>query len=253
MRIVLLALTACLASATTAWPQPPNPGPAAAQSSLAAQAASTLEAEAAAVEDTAAQAEWVSEGRACEACPRRSVKRTLLQTTFLVNLAYEAANLARGQVTARITPQTWWANMKQGWVWDLDEFVVNQIGHPYQGNNYFNTGRSNGLSFYESAAVTAFGSATWEFYGETNHASLNDFSNTTLGGVALGEIFHRAAWLVRDPRAAGHDRLWREIGATVLDPITGLNRFASGDASRVTARPDDLVPSDLGAAVAAAV
>ena len=48
--------------------------------------------------------------------------------------------------------------------------------------------------------MTAFGSGTWEYFGETNHASLNDFINTTLGGIALGEMFHRAAWLVRDTR-----------------------------------------------------
>ena len=71
----------------------------------------------------------------------------LFETT-VVNVFYETANLIRGQVTAHITPKTWWANMEQGGVWDLDDFVVNQIGHPYQGNNYFNTGRANGLSFY---------------------------------------------------------------------------------------------------------
>ena len=100
--------------------------------------------------------------------------------------------------------------------------LVNQFGHPYQGNNYFNVGRANGLNFYESAALTAFGSSTWEYFGETNHASLNDFINTTLGGIALGEAFHRAAWLIRDTRASGSGRLWREIAATVLDPIDGL-------------------------------
>ena len=159
---------------------------------------------------------------------------------------YGLANLVRGQVTARVTPKTWWANMEQGWVWDLDDFTVNQIGHPYQGNNYFNTGRANGLSFYESAAVTAFGSSTWEYFGETNHASLNDFINTTLGGIALGEMFHRAAWLVRDTRATGRGRLWREIGATALDPITGVNRFMRG-MPRVTDKPADMVPSNLTA------
>jgi len=89
---------------------------------------------------------WVEEGRACEGCPPRSVGRALFQTT-IVNVLYGVANLARGQVTAEVTPKTWWANMEQGWVWDLDDFAVNQIGHPYQGNNYFNTGRANGLSF----------------------------------------------------------------------------------------------------------
>jgi hypothetical protein len=176
----------------------------------------------------------------------------VLQTT-VVNVLYELANLARGQVTARITPKTWWDNMEQGWVWDLDDFVVNQVGHPYQGNNYFNTGRANGLGFYESSAVTAFGSATWEFFGETNHASLNDFINTTLGGIALGEMFHRTAWLIRNPSASGRGRLWSEIGATAVDPITGANRFLSGDASRVSERPPDMVPSRLFAQGSAGV
>ena len=135
--------------------------------------------------------------------------------------------------------------MEHGWVWDLDDFAVNQVGHPYQGNNYFTSGRANGLSFYESAALTAFGSSTWEYFGETNLPSVNDFINTTLGGIALGEMFHRAAWLVRDTRASGRGRLWKEIGATVLDPITGLNRFITGDASRVSEKPGDMVPSTL--------
>ena len=201
---------------------------------------------------TPAQPSWIAERRACEGCPPRSVGRALFQTT-VVNVMYGVANLVRGQVTARVTPKTWWANMEQGWVWDLDDFTVNQIGHPYQGNNYFNTGRANGLSFYESAAVTAFGSATWEYFGETNHASLNDFINTTLGGIALGEMFHRAAWLARDTRATGRGRLWSEIGATVLDPITGVNRFMRGDASRVTDKPADMVPSALSASGSAGV
>jgi len=193
---------------------------------------------------------WQTEGRACEGCPPRSVGRALAQTT-IVNGFYELANLIRGQVTAHITPKTWWANMQQGWVWDLDDFAVNQVGHPYQGNNYFNTGRANGLNFWESSAVTAFGSATWEYYGETNHASLNDLINTTLGGIALGEMFHRTAWLIRDPQATGRGRLWREIGATVVDPITGANRFLRGDASRVAAKPADMVPSSLTAMASA--
>ncbi len=168
-------------------------------------------------------------------------------------MIYGLANLARGQATARITPTTWWVNMEQGWVWDLDDFAVNQIGHPYQGNNYFNAGRANGLSFYESAAMAAFGSATWEYFGETNHASLNDFINTTLGGIAIGEVLHRAAWLIRDPRASGRGRLWREIGATVVDPITGYNRFVSGDVSTVTDKPADMVPAALGTVASAGV
>ena len=204
------------------------------------------------VAQTPGQPSWLTERRACEGCPKRSVGRALFQTT-MVNVFYELANLARGQVTARITPKTWWDNMEQGWVWDLDDFTVNQIGHPYQGSNYFNTGRANGLSFWESAAVTAFGSATWEYYGETNFPSLNDLINTTLGGIALGEMFHRTAWLVRNTRATGRGRLWSEIGATAIDPVTGVNRFLRGDASRVSDKPADMVPSNMVASGALGV
>ncbi len=207
---------------------------------------------AASIAQTPVQPSWIVERRACEGCAPRSVGRALFQTT-VVNVMYGVANLVRGQVTARVTPKTWWDNLEQGWVWDLDDFTVNQIGHPYQGNNYFNTGRANGLSFYESAAVTAFGSATWEYFGETNHASLNDFINTTLGGIALGEMFHRTAWLVRNTHATGRGRMWSEIGATALDPITGVNRFMRGDASRVTDKPADMVPSNLSASGAGGV
>ena len=186
------------------------------------------------------------DNRPCPGCPPRRLGRAFWQVT-VVNVFYEMANLIRGQDTAKITPSTWWENMRRGWEWDLDDFVVNQIGHPYQGNNYFTVGRSNGLNFWESAAMTAFGSGTWEFFGETNQASLNDFINTTLGGIALGEMFHRTAWLVRDPTKTGKGRLWSEIGATVIDPMTGLNRFISGDSERVTAKPPEMVPEKLSA------
>jgi hypothetical protein len=75
---------------------------------------------------------------------------------------------------------------------------------------------------------------------------LNDLINTTLGGIALGEMFHRTAWLIRNTHATGRGRLWSEIGATALDPVTGANRFLTGDASRVVDKPEEMVPSGLG-------
>jgi len=194
------------------------------------------------------QSWWVTQGRACDGCPWRRPGHALLQSTY-INVVYGLANLARGQVTARITPATWWDNMQHGWVWDLDDFVVNQLGHPYQGNNYFTSARANGLNFWESSAVTAFGSGTWEYFGETNKASLNDFINTTLGGIALGEVFHRTAWLMRD--SGGSHRLSRELFATAVDPMTGINRFISGDYGNTTGKPPYALPSSLGGVVAA--
>ncbi|MDR0814956.1 MAG: DUF3943 domain-containing protein [Bacteroidales bacterium] len=72
-----------------------------------------------------------------------------------------------------------------------DWFPINQIGHPYQGSYYFIAGRSNGLDFYSSVALTALGSFEWEFFGETNTPGLNDLITTTFGGAALGEMLHR--------------------------------------------------------------
>lgn len=156
--------------------------------------------------------------------------RALLELAGL-HVAYGLFNLARGQVTAHITPASWWNNMQHGWEWDLDPFLVNQIGHPFQGSQYFAAGRANGLGFYESAAVTAFGSGSWEYFGETNRPSLNDFLNTTLGGVALGEMLHRTAWLVRGAPGATRQRRWRSIAALAVDPVTGLHRLARDEAA----------------------
>jgi hypothetical protein len=161
----------------------------------------------------------------------------------MVNAAYGLANLLRGHDTAKITPKTWWDNMKSGWEWDLNDFKTNQFGHPYQGNNYYTAARSNGMNFWESGAVAAFGSATWEYFGETNDASLNDFINTTLGGIALGEMFHRTAWLIRDTQKTGKSRMWNEIFATAIDPMSGFNRFTTGDAAKVMPKPAEMVPS----------
>src|SRR5687767_7696342 len=47
---------------------------------------------------------WAAERRACDGCPRRSVGRAFFDAT-MINVFYEVANLARGQVTARITPK----------------------------------------------------------------------------------------------------------------------------------------------------
>src|SRR5262245_15524828 len=183
--------------------------------------------------------------RPCDGCPPRRVWRSLFQTTW-VNVAYGLANLLRGHDTAKVTPKTWWDNMKNGWEWDLNDFKTNQFGHPYQGNNYYTAARSNGMNFWESSAVAAFGSATWEYFGETNDASLNDFINTTLGGIALGEMFHRTAWLIRDTSKTGKPRMGSELFARMFDPMSGFNRFTTGDADKVMPKPAEMVPSQLG-------
>ena len=173
------------------------------------------------------------------------VRRALLATAG-ISFFYHLGNRVRGEQTAKLSLSSWGANIKSGFEWDHDPFGVNQFGHPYQGSNYFNAGRANGMTFWKSSVLTAFGAASWELFGETNKPSMNDLINTTLGGIALGEMFHRTAWLVRDPSATGRTRWLREIAATVLDPVTSATRFVSRDASRVSEKSESLIPPSVG-------
>src|SRR5262245_32751914 len=76
-------------------------------------------------------------------------------------LFFQAANnrfnaWVRKDTTAYVTSETWRANLKGGWGWDQDNFLVNMMGHPYAGSLHFAGGRSNGLSFWASAPFTFF-------------------------------------------------------------------------------------------------
>jgi hypothetical protein len=192
----------------------------------------------------------------CPGCPKRRPWLAIGEVLG-INVLYNVVNLVikpeEEKIYFRTYPKIWWNNISYGFEWDDNTFMVNQFGHPYQGNNYFNAGRSNGLSFWESAPLAALGSLTWEYMGERHKPSLNDLVMTTMGGISLGEMFNRTAWLVRDPRLTGKPRLTREIIATVIDPITGLNRFLSGDAGKVTEKPAEYIPTNLLASFDAGV
>ncbi len=179
--------------------------------------------------------------RACSGCPERHVLRPYLES-IAINFLYNGINHLRGHPTANINFRSIRENLQAGFEWDDNAWRTNQFGHPYQGSNYFTAGRANGLTFWESSALAAFGSGTWEYFFENNRASLNDLINTTLGGIALGEVMHRSAWLVRDPTRSGRGR--KEIFATIIDPMSGLSRWMTGDFDRVAEKPADEVPTE---------
>ena len=143
---------------------------------------------------------------------------------------------------ARPRWQHWEDNVRFGWVWDEDNFVTNMFAHPYHGAMYFNAGRANGLDFWESAPLAFLGSWTWEYFGEKNRPSLNDFFMTSFGGIGLGEMFHRLGAAIRDNTKHGAARTWREIAALPLDPIGGLNRLMRGEWRRHGANPPEHTP-----------
>ena len=191
------------------------------------------------------------EKRACPGCPKRRPLWAVGEVIG-INLLSEGVNLAfkpaDEKIHYRTYPKLWWNNISHGFEWDDNTFMINQWGHPYQGSAYFSAGRSNGLSFWESVPLTALGAMTWEYLAERHNPSMNDLLMTTFGGITLGEMFHRSAWLIRDTTDTGGSRLTREIVAAVLDPVTGINRFIDRDALRVVEKPASLIPSAFAAA-----
>ncbi len=135
---------------------------------------------------------------------------------------------------ARISFSSIGENFKQGFSWDNDIFTVNQFAHPYHGNLYFNSARSNGYSFVESIPFTFGGSLMWEFFMETDPPQTNDLINTTLGGVMLGEITYKLSSLLFDESKTGFERISREILGSIINPVRGFNRLLRGDMKRKT-------------------
>lgn len=162
-------------------------------------------------------------------------------------LFFQAANnrfnaWVRKDTTAYVTMETWRANLKGGWGWDQDNFLVNMMGHPYAGSLHFAGARSNGMGFWASTPFTFFHSVMWEYFGETTQPSLNDFVDTGLGGIALGEMFHRVAATIRDNEAGGGARFLREFAALPFDPVGTFNRILRGEVSRKGPNPREHNP-----------
>ena len=145
---------------------------------------------------------------------------------------------------ANVNTDTWWRNISYGWEYDGDAFETNYFAHPYHGNLYFNVGRTNGYNFWESSAWAATGSMLWEYFGETFRPAFNDWVNTTLNGITLGEVLYRLSAMLTDNTATGSNRVLREIGGALLNPLRGFNRLISGETGRIFPNPDDRQPKD---------
>ncbi len=120
-------------------------------------------------------------------------------------------------------------NLKYGFEWDYDGYLINQFWHPYHGSNYYNAARSNGLGFWESAPYAFGGSLMWEYFMENERPSYNDIVNTPVTGIILGEISFRVTDLIIDESTIGFERFLREFSSTLIDPMKGFNRLIRGD------------------------
>jgi hypothetical protein len=126
---------------------------------------------------------------------------------------------------ADVGTRSWWANVRRGFTWDDDAFGANQAAHPYHGSLYFNAARGSGYGFWGSAPFVAGGSLSWELFTENVRPSLNDLINTTLGGMALGEVSYRLSSLftsAKRPPAGG------QMGAVLASPVSRARSLVYG-------------------------
>ena len=139
----------------------------------------------------------------------------------------------------QISPRSFWHNIEEGFTFDDNQFKTNQVIHPFNGSTYYNSGRANGLGYWSSSFFSLLGAFIWEAAGETHPMSYNDMISTGIGGMAFGEATYRFSSRILDNTSTGSGRTWREIGAFLVDPMHGFNRFVSGRASRVEGNPSD--------------
>jgi Domain of unknown function (DUF3943) len=174
---------------------------------------------------------------------------TIAEVTAVNIIVWSYSRFISPQDWAKVSWESWKKNLDRGWVYDDNRFADNQIFHPLHGNLYYNAARANGYSYWESMPFVFFGSWTWEYFGETHPAAPNDWLNTSLGGIALGEMTYRAASLIVDNTATGASRTWSEIAGGIINPVRGLNRVAKGETSRVYENDEDFHPDVLQTAL----
>ncbi len=155
------------------------------------------------------------------------------------------SNVLEDEVWAEVGPETWRNNFTYPWQWDDNQFNNNQFAHSYQGNLYYNAARTNGYNFWGAALWPAGGSLMWEYFFEAWAPAPNDFVNTAVGGVVLGETLFRISRLALDNTATGAERVWREIANGLLNPMSGINRLVRGETGRVSANPPSWRPSAI--------
>ena len=126
---------------------------------------------------------------------------------------------------ANVGTRSWWSNLEGGFTWDDDAYGANQLAHPYHGGLYFNSARASGYDFWNSTPFVAAGSLSWELFTENVRPSINDLINTTLGGIALGEVAYRMSSLLTsgNRRAAS-----RQLGALVVSPLSRAQALVQG-------------------------
>lgn len=132
----------------------------------------------------------------------------------------------RKEKFAEVTWQSLHNNLRlRSWKWDADGFINNQFSHPYHGSLYFNAFRSENFRFWQSAPAAFAGSLVWEIAAEMETPAINDLVNTTLGGIAWGEVTHRLANRFTQARRNNKKRKGLAVLAKLVDPMKAFSNW----------------------------
>ena len=184
----------------------------------------------------------------CPDCIRQpKFWRAAWQLMIAQLLPFSINHFVRDAEWADISFASWATNLENPWQWDNNKFLNNQFSHPYHGSLYFSAARVNGYNFWQSIPWAFGGSLMWEWFGEAWAPSPNDLWNTSLGGITLGETLYRLSNLTLDNQATGSERTWREIGATLINPVHGFNRLIDGRMNDINENPPDWRPTKIQA------
>lgn len=171
---------------------------------------------------------WAVEANKSYLIPALEIPGFILILNGIDRLAYPDL-VSGGKKTYDTSLSTFWDHIAHGsWGVDRDAFSINQFAHPYQGSMYNGFARSAGLSYWESLLYSNVGSFLWETGGETTNPSINDQIASGTGGSFFGEALFRMAGLVLEGDGS-KPGFWRELGATIVSPPTGINRLVFGE------------------------
>lgn len=160
-------------------------------------------------------------------CDQRKFAPAALEVALLQVVPWYFNRHFAHDSSAVVSLDSWWRNIEQGFEWDVDNF------------------RTNGYGFWESVAFPWLGSFLFEFFGEKNRPSINDWTSTSHGGVVVGEALFRTSRAILDNRATGSERAFRELAAFLVNPVGGINRLFRGEMSRVGPNPEDRLPEGV--------
>ena len=138
----------------------------------------------------------------------------------------------------RDTPlfERWWNHVREGPVWDKDNWVFNYILHPYGGAAYYMSARTQGCSainsfLYGFAVSTIF----WEYGIEAFNEipSYQDMFITPIVGAIMGEAFYKLKRrILHDDTCLFGSRLLGNITLFLIDPVNEVLGLIYGNDAR---------------------